>query len=753
MDAWANPVKAIEIDGLRKIEKEVILSKLKSKALQEYSAQAVREDIITLYQTGYFSYVEVDRSNDVLTYRLKEKPTIAEIVYEGLVEMKSEDLNGVIGIKLYEILNERRLAEAREKLQKHYEEKGFFLARVDFRTEAMQNGDAVKVVFSVKENDKVRVKKITLIGNKALSDEKIKSKLLTSEEGYFSGVSGSGQYKQEAFEQDLNIIRFLYYNEGYVQAKVDRPQVTVSADKRSIYITIHIDEGDQYFVGDVDFSGDILFPKEELLGLIKIKDNNVFAYDVLRGDISTLTAKYGDLGYAYANVIPRTRFRDQDKKVDLVFEFDKGEKVYFGRINVVGNSKTRDKVIRRELKVREGELYNETIFRESNENVKRLGFFEDVAFKTSVDPAKHDIMNLDITVKERSTGTIQFGAGYSSSTGFTLQGSVSQSNFLGKGQDLSASLNVSSAGSFYKLGFTEPYFQDSQWALGGEVYQSASTGRLDYDEFHSGALVRTSYPIYDKTRIYLTYKYDRSNLQTRYDINNVPVTDLVIFPLSTASGVTSSVTSSVEFDSRNDRMMPTGGQLAALSYEYAGVGGDLRYFQVIGNYKYFKNVIWDIVWRNSFRYGLIDSLAGGAIPFDRLFLLGGPYSLRGYDSYRVGKMRFSQQVYNTNIANSISPAEAQRRAMRFVGGKQQLLYQGELQFPMIKEAGIMGVVFFDTGTAEDDITDTGFYSDAGLGLRWFSPIGPLRFEWGFPLNRNPDFHRPTVFEFSIGAPF
>lgn len=749
-------IRKIEIIGNRKIEKDAILAKILSQVNSSYSAQLIRKDVESLFSLGFFNDIEVSRSvvgTDVsLTFKVLEKPSIVEIAYEGNSEIKSEDIADASGLKSYQLLNMAKVKDAVEKVQKLYEDKGFFLAKVDVAVETLKVDETVRLVFKVSENEKVKVKKITFLGNKHLSDGQLKSKMLTQEGGFFSGLSGSGQYKQEMFERDVQILRFLYWNQGYVQAKVERPQVTVTPDKKNIYISIRVEEGDQYEVGDVDFAGDILFPKAELSEAITIDDNGVFAYDVLQKDISELTAKYGDLGYAYANVIPRTAFNARDRKVSLVFEFDKGSKVYFGKISVVGNSKTRDKVIRRELKIHEGELYNETRRRQSLENIQRLGYFEEVNFKTSIDPENTDIMNVDIAIKERNTGQIQLGAGYGTSQGFTLQGSVNQANFLGKGQNLGASLNMSNTGSYYNLSFTEPYFNDTLWSVGTDLYQSANTARIDYDENHRGGALRFGHPLAEYTRGFIRYKYDDTTLETKYDRNG-PITDTDLFPLNTASGVTSSLTGTLEYDTRNDRQMPTKGIYGSTSYEYAGLGGDLKYTRFNGTFRYYKNVVWDLVWRNNLQYSRIDSLDGRDVPFSELYLLGGPYSLRGFRTYRVGKMKFSNKIYQELLTAGVGAEDARARAMRFYGGTQQAMYQTELQFPLVKEAGIMGAGFFDAGAAEDAISGSDFFMDVGFGIRWYSPIGVLRFEWGFPLNRDPLYQDATVFEFSIGPSF
>lgn len=755
-------IKSIDVVGNRKIEKDAIVAKLISKIGSPYTTAHIREDVEALFKMGYFNDIEVSRNvvgkEASLTYKVLEKPSITEITYEGNSEIKSDDIAEASGIKAYQLLNMTKVKEAVEKVQKLYEDKGFFLAKVEAQIETITKDETVRLVFKVRENDKVKVKKITFLGNKHLTDRELKSKMLTQEGGFFSGLSGSGQYKQEMFERDVQILRFAYYNQGYVQAKVDRPQVTVTPDKKNIYITIHVEEGEQYSVGDVDFAGDILFTKEELFEAIKIDKNGVFAYDVLQKDISELTAKYGDLGYAYANVIPRTRFNDKDRKVDLVFEFDKGSKVYFGKINVVGNSKTRDKVVRRELKIHEGELYNETRRRQSLEGIQRLGFFEEVNFKTSVDPDHTEVMNVDVSVKERNTGQIQLGAGYGTSQGFTLQGSVNQSNFLGKGQNLGASLNLSGTGSYYSLSFTEPYVNDTLWSAGADLYRSSNTARLDYQESHTGAAVRFGHPVAENTRGYLRLKYDRAQLDPTYDSNGVKITDDSLFPLNTASGETVSTTATIEYDTRNDRFSPTKGIFASASYEYAGLAGTIKYNRVNGTFRFFKNIFWDVVWRNSMQYARIASIDGDDIPFNELYLLGGPYSLRGYRSYRVGKMKYSQKIHDdltspSHIGGAVAEPGATQQSMRFFGGTQQAMYQTELQFPLVKEASIYGAGFMDVGAADDVLTSDSFFADVGFGIRWYSPIGVLRFEWGFPLNRNPLYQDATVFEFSIGPSF
>lgn len=757
----------IKVEGQKKIEKDSILNRLKMKKGQNLSQAefkaSVREDISTLFKTGFFSNVEVYLENmdaqKAVVIRVQEKPSVTEVVWDGVSEdVKKDELNDALGIKSYEILNITKLKEGQEKVQKFYEDKGYFLAKIDYSIEDVVKDETVKIKVNVKQNDRVKVKKITFLGNKKVPSSQLIIDQLVQEEGYFTGLSGSGQFKQDMFERWIQGIRFIYFNKGFIQAKIDRPQVTVTPDKKGIYITINIDEGEAFDVGEIEFSGDVLFPRQELLDTMALDENKIFAYDVLQRDLGSLQAKYGDLGFAFANVNPQWKIKESEKKVDIVFDFDKGSKVYFGRINVVSNTKTRDKVIRRELKIKEGELYNETRRRLSLENIQRLGFFDEVNFKTSTPPEKLDILNIDITVKERNTGQIQLGAGYGSAQGFTLQGSVQQTNFMGRGQNLGVSLNIARDYNVYDFTFTEPYFKDSLWSLGFRVFQSENTGRDDYNEKRTGGAIFVGHPLGDYLRLNGSYTYTATRLLPSEikDSNNESITDPLLFPLATAQGDAGLLGVSLDYDTRNDRFRPTKGIYARVGYSVTGpFGGNLKYYKGSADFRFFKNIFWDVVFRNSFSYARIESTDPEKTPpFNELYLLGGPYSLRGYRYGRVGRQVVSERIKTQlgKITPPLAPQDIIERSKRYFGGSQQLMYQGELLFPLIREAQMYGVGFYDVGQAEDTILDERFFADTGFGIRWFSPIGPLRFEWGFPLNRGYD-HEAVVFEFSIGTPF
>ncbi|RME15505.1 MAG: outer membrane protein assembly factor BamA [Bdellovibrio sp.] len=744
-------VTQILIRGNKKIEKAALEKRLSTKVGEPFSLDKVKKDVRSLFDMGYFYDIQVDKKATAkgvqLTYTVVEKPSIVSVEYKGNDELDDDELAEASEIKAYEILNIARVQKAVDKMRKLYEEKGFFLAQI--KPEIKPVKDGVKLVFRIQENDKVVVKKIRFIGNRLLGDTFLKTYMETKEGGFFSFISDSGSYKQDTFDRDVQRLQYIYFNEGFVQAKIDRPQVYVTPDKKGIFITIRIEEGSRFNIGQIHFTGDLLFPEEELREVIQIREGERFSYEKLQKDLRALQAKYGDLGYAFTNVIPRNQVNAKEKTVDIIYDIDKGEKVYIGKINIVGNTQTRDKVIRRELRIYEGELYNETRKRESEANVRRLGFFDQVSFNTKTTVDRPDIMDIDIVVKERPTGTIQLAAGYGSYQGFTISGQVSQPNFLGRGQRLSASLDISNKNKNYSLSFTDPYFRDTLWSVGFSLFQR---DRIlpEYKEFKKGASVQLGYPLAPYLRGYLSYSLDEADITLDPDTG-----DPDVFPEETVDGVTSALTASLIYDRRNDRLIPTDGIYSSLSLEYAGLGGDISYTKALASFRYYRKIFWDLVWRNNINYGVISpNKSGEELPFNQLFLLGGANSLRGFDWYTIGKRKFSNLAKQKAIQNGATGEEADLLAMVPYGGTQQFFYNLEFMFPLIREARISGVVFYDVGSAEDSLALSFLRHDVGFGFRWRSPIGPLRFEWGFPLDKKEEYgEKDFNFEFAIGSPF
>lgn len=736
-------IHAITIQGLKRIEKEAVLAKLISKPGKVLTPESIRLDIQAIFGMGFFDDIEVqaDSSGDQvdLIYSVKERPVIAKLTFEGNERITTADLKDVIKVKEWSILDVNKVKEDVALIQKHYEDKGFYLAKVAFSIRQMKP-DEVELTYKISDYEKVQIKRITFLNNKRFTDSQLKGVLQeTREGGFFSFVSNSGNFKETAFRQDLQRLTYYYLDHGYVKFRYENPVVTISDDKKWLFISIYVDEGEQYSMGDLDFSGDLLFTREELHKDLTLGTGDTFSISKRNADIQALTEKYQDLGYAFVNVIPKMNIHDDTRTVDIDYSFEKGNLVHFGEINVIGNTKTHDKVIRRELKIHEGELYSGSKLRISRENVERLGFFApgEVIFNTVSPKGKPDVLNVDITVKERSTGTVTLGAGYGSVQHFFLTTTISEINLFGRGQALSLSGQYAAdrLNKSLNLGFTDPYSFDTRWSLGFDVFAVNQVIPGRYTTRKLGFDLRSGYPIADYVYGYITYKNE--GLQIADVATDPSLTPDLINP---DIGILSSVVWSVVRDKRNNRFETTGGSYQSASLETAGIGGDKKFIKWELNNRYYSKIIGDLVFRNSSDVGHIGAIGDRTLPPSEKFYLGGPNNLKGYNYFTVGPSKPSA------YAELGIP----------LGGVLQMYSLFELEYPIVKEAGLKLVAFYDAGNAFDRWPTDGdpftIRTDAGFGIRWFSPIGPLRFEWGFPFRARPGDSSP-VFNFFIGPPF
>lgn len=733
-------VGALEFIGLKRIEKDAVTNKIGLKVGQILDAASVRTDIQNLHGMGYFDEIGVSaermEADQVrLFYEFKERPVISSVEFQGNERLSESDLKDVAKVKEWMILDVNQVREDVNLLQKHYEEKGFYLAKIRYEIIPVKN-DEVKLVYKINDYEKVRIKKITFLNNRAFSDDALKSVLgETKEGGLFSFISSSGNFKEAAFKTDLQRLTYFYLDKGYVKFRYENPVITISDDKKWLYISIYVEEGDPYKMGDLSFGGDLLFEASELAQDVSLKKEASFSITQRNADIQRLTEKYQDLGYAFANVIPKMDIRDDTKTVDIEYQFEKGNLVYLGEINISGNTKTHDKVIRRELKIEEGELYNGTRLRLSRERVERLGYFApgEVAFNQLPRKGRDDIVDIDIQVKERSTGTITLGAGYGSIQGFFLQTQIQEINLLGRGQTVSfqAQYAADRETRTFNLGFTEPYFLDTRWSAGGDLYLISFPIPNRYRFRRLGFDLRGGYQFDDDLFLYLTYKNE--GMKIRQKIESYVDSSL-------DEGVLSSVTLRFVRDKRNNRYETTGGNYQETSFEFAGIGGDKNFLKWIANNRFYFRVIGDFVFRNSTEIGAIFRTTSRDIPYAERFYLGGPNSMKGYQIYQLSP-------YSQFTTRGFPIPE---------GGRYEAFSLLELEHPLVKDAGLKFVLFYDIGNSfvRFPIGDDSFAlrQDYGFGIRWFSPIGPLRFEFGYPIKARPWEENP-VFNFFIGQPF
>ena len=722
-------IKSIEIRGLKKVEKEAVLERILSKPEMTLDNYLLKKDLEKIYGMRYFDSVEAHEENDVLVFVVKEKPIVTKISFEGNDGISDDDLKGQIKTKAFTILDTNQIKTDVALLLKHYEDKGYYLASVDYELKKV-NEENIALQFNIKEFDKVKVKKISFLGNRAFKDDELKSILQTQEDTLFSFFSGSGSFKELNFQNDIERLKYFYRMKGYLQINVGVPEITVSEDKKWVFITIKVQEGPQFSINKISFTGELLFSDPEMREKLLLKEEETYSEESLRKDIQKLTELYQDEGYAFANVIRNLNIVPGENKVDVEFSFEKGKIASFGKVYIKGNNKSRDKVIRRELLIREGQRYHGTNLRLSKENVQRLGFFEpeSIIFNTVSPKDKDDVLDVEISVKEKNTGQISAGAGYSTATGGFFQASIAQSNFRGLGQNLSFSVNISESSKTFSIDFTEPYFLDTKWSLGGGVFVSENESSDSYSEKKKGLNVRVGYPIFQYTNLYTTYKLEDTRITKADD----PTIDINL-----ENGLASGVQLSIVRDRRDDRSDARKGYFLSYSTEYTGLGGDKKWIKNEGEARAYYPVWEDLIFRTRYFAGRIDEVNGQRIPRTELYSLGGARNLRGYSYEGVGP----------TITRTVNG----REIVFNTGGKFSTFANFEFQHPLSREAGLKWVLFFDAGHS-GTLNDVKIYTDYGFGFRWFSPIGVLRFEFGYPLTGGAK-NEGSQFHFDIGQLF
>lgn len=741
-------VTDIRVEGNRRVEVEAIRRALRTHVGDLFDPNKTAQDLRAVWALGYFADVQLlvqrlPNGGIVYVVRVQERPSIRSVKLVGNDELSQDDLKESIEVKALTILDMDVVRRTQKKIQEKYVDKGYFLSEVNYKITATQEGQ-VDVVFNISENSKVVVKDINFLGAQKVPTAKLKDAMLTKEGGYLSFITGEGTYREEVFQRDLAIIQATYYDEGFINVRVDKPVVALSADKRDIYITLKVTEGERYDIGKVKFSGDLLLPEDQLLRMMKSSAGEHFSRSQLGQDIQALTDVYYDRGYAYANINPVTNVNAETRTVDLTFDVQKGPQVTIERIEVVGNTKTRDKVIRRELRVYEGELYSGTGVRRSKERVTALGFFETVEI-TQKPGSREDTIALQVEVKEKATGTFQVGLGFSNVENFIFTAQVSQNNFLGWGQSLSASAQISSLRSLVQVSYFDPYFLDTNYLLSADFFR-VDADYTDFTRRSLGGNLSLGYQVIEDMLVNVGYSQEHVSVSAAPNLGGVLLANRFL------SGVTSALRLSVTYDKRNNRLFPSKGFIHYGSVEYAPswLGGSFLFARYTAYSRLYFPLPLGAVFKTNATIGYIQQLdSTRPLPISELYYVGGINSLRGY---------LLRSVSPTLLAPNSNSPDAMIERLN-VGGNKQLLINLELEFPIFEKAGIRGVVFYDMGNAysssENFFQDKqnklplGLFHSVGFGFRWFSPVGPLRFEWGIPITKRPD-DQPIDFEFTIG---
>lgn len=732
------------ISGNRRIETAAIMNAVKSKAGEKLIEEKIDADVKAIFGLGYFTDIKAQKSvrdkGIVITFIVTEKPVIRDIIFSGNSEISTDKLKENFELKPNSIYTSKEVVKNIKKLKKLYSDEGYPLAEIEPVKEGINQYD-VKLTLKIKEGAKILIREIVFEGNSAFTPSTLKGIMETKQDWWLSWLTGAGVYKEDVLKNDVLLLTEHYMNNGYINFKISEPKVEMTADKKAMTVAISLSEGDKYSVGLLDFKGDLLETKEELAKKLKMKSGEVFNRAQLRQEIASFTDLYADKGYAFANVNPLTALNNQKKIIDIMFDFEKGEKVYIDRINITGNGKTRDKVIRREMRISEGELYSATGLKKSKQNIMNLGYFEEATVATSKGKGDNKL-NLDVTVKEKPTGTFSIGGGYSSLDGFVAQGSIQQSNLFGMGLKANLSASLGGKSSTYSLGVTDPYFLDTKMSLGGDVYRTERE-YVDYTKLAYGGDIKAGYQISDTLNTFLMYKLEQTTL-LKESFALQRTRDLFPDLVTTANTTTSSLTASISRNATDYKIDPSSGMTNSLSVEYAGLGGTTKFVRSIAKTAQFFPVGFGTVFMMQGTLGYIQEI-GVKIPLDEKFYLGGINTLRGYGSRTVSPFKATDQT--DPVTGVITGSQRV-----YLGGDTEAVFNAEYTLPLIKEAGLKGVLFFDAGNAVDGINNafSTLRTSYGFGIRWFSPIGPLRLEYGMPLNPRKGIDGSSRLEFSIG---
>jgi len=755
-------IARVEIQGNLRVEEDAIRVHLRSRPGQPFDQAVLDQDIRAVYAMGFFDQViadatPVEGNRVALVLRVTERPLVRTVKVEGTSKVKREEVEGALKVRPHAILDPEKARQGVEAAKKLYVEKGYLDARITSRTEAVGEHE-VDVLYTVEEGEPVKVTEIEFEGNKAFSDRKLRGVMQTRETWLFGFFTGAGVLNRDVLRTDMERLIAWYYDHGYITARIDEPRVERRDD--GLHVIVKVDEGEQFRVGTVTVDGKNLpVDTAPLRAGLAIEPGDVFRASALREDAQLVTDRLAEDGYAFATVEPATEVRPDGRLVDVTFQADRGRPVVVDRIEVTGNTKTRDKVVRREMRIQEQELFSASKIRRSREALQRLGFFQEVNVTTRR-AAAEDRMDVVVGVKEGQTGAFSAGAGFSSADNLLLNVRIQENNLFGRGQRLVLNADAGSIRRNVLLSFTEPYFRDTPLTVGVDAF-SWKQRFEDFDRTGTGVGTQLTYPVtawgytslwglpLEDVRVGTDYRLERA------DISNLGVDATRSIRIEEGASTISAITPRVSRNTLNHAFDPTAGSAQELSVQVAGLGGE-RFLKAEARERWYytflrSKTLGDFTYSlgATLGYGFgEEGLDGNELPLFERYFPGGINSIRGFKSRTLGP----REVRKDALGQVISTAP--------IGGSSEIILNNELIFPIAPSIGLKGVVFIDAGNAygRDDITGTdGFSLDAtryaaGVGVRWLSPVGPLRIELGKAFNTQPH-DQTSVLLFSFGGPF
>jgi outer membrane protein insertion porin family len=719
-------VRDIAIEGNRRIQSPAILNRVTTKIGDPLAPAALRDDVRSIFGLGFFDDVQV-RTEEFeggvrVIFVVVERPLLREVSFEGNAELKTEELREKAAIRVGVLYNPVEVQKAEEAIRQKYEDEGFFGVQVTPRTERSPEGD-LRVVIRIEEGPKLHIDRIVIEGNSALKAGQIKDAMQTRERLYW--IFPFSTVQRKVFDDDVDRILQLYADHGYIQARVESTEIVPDLVRRKVTLRVRVVEGPQFRTGTITITGNEILSTDEIRKLVKLEEGGVYNRGALRTAVRAIADRYSELGHARAEVEPRTVNDLANLRVDITIPIVEGGPVYVERINISGNTKSSEKVLRRELRVAEGELFTFQKLVRSRQRLFNLGYFDEVNVATEPGATPEKIV-VNIEVKERSTGIFSIGAGYSSLDSIFATLDVSQRNLFGRGQEAFLRFRIGAKSRLGLVGFTEPYLFDIPLRAGFDIYDR----EREYDDFTEerlGGDIRASYPLTE----FLT-------LSGLYRLENVDITSVADDASETLKKEEGKkLNSVVEFtlarDTRDNIFEPTRGSRNSVEFVFAGLGGDTQFYKMTAESAWFVPLpVFNLVWAVRGLFGVAEGWGGQEVPIFERFFLGGATTLRGQRT------------------RSVSPKDA---AGERIGGDKELLFSTELLIPIFPR--FRAALFFDAGNAYGFGTDfdpTDLRLGAGVGIRFFSPLGPLRLDLGYNLDRQPG-EKSYQVHFSVGSPF
>ena len=744
-------IRDIRVEGLQRTEAGSVFSYLPVKVGDTFTDDAAAAAIKALYATGFFKDVKLEAQDGVLIVAVQERPSVAKLTLTGIKEFSEEDLkNGLkqSGLAEGRIFDKSVLERAEQELKRQYFNRGLYSVQVQTTVTPLER-NRVALQFDVVEGDTARIRQINIVGNKVFTEKKLLAQFSSSTPGWLSWYTKDDQYSKTKLSGDLEALRSFYLNQGYLEFSIDSTQVSISPDKKDIFITVNISEGPQYRVSDIHLAGQMLAPEEELRKLITVKPGEVFSREKLTESTRKIGDRLGNDGYAFANVNAVPELDKEKHQVAFTLFVDPGRRVYVNRVNVAGNTKTRDEVIRREVRQMEGAWYDAEKIRLSRDRLNRLGFFNEVNVETPAVSGTTDQVDVNIGVSEKATGNILLGAGFSSSEGLILSGAVNQANAFGSGNRLGLQINSGSVNTVYSLSFTNPYYTIDGVSLGYDAYRrdvdaTSLKGVGEYESSTIGLGARLGIPLNEKDTIFFGAAVEQLEIGIT-DSSPIQYKNFVAKHGDTNN--TLRLDTSLTRDTRDSFLFPTRGMMQRAALEVGAPPGDIQYYKLSLQHQHYFPLSKDFTLMVNGEVGYGGGIGDSSLPFYRNFFVGGVSSVRGFESGSIGPKQ-------------LDPTTGRPVTL---GGDTKVVGNVELLFPMpgIKDNSVRLSTFFDAGAAfgtgdpKYGSTKVGFEDlrfSAGVGLAWNSPLGPLKFSLAYPINAKDDDEK-EVFQFSMGTTF